>query len=211
MRKKKLEHLQKMQKELDRGPMFEDYLRDSITRIDAEIKATRSSMERLTLRFLRFPPWHARHQPELQRFHKEAPYDKSVFIMTKFPDGATEVDEQLRKVVQATKDAVVNNGLNPRIANSAKYHDWLWDEIEMYLLGCSYGIAIIEDKYRPELNPNIAMEWGWMRAMGKRVLFLQEESFSHGRADFGGLRAWKFSWDNPEPGITQAIQEWAKQ
>jgi hypothetical protein len=52
------------------------------------------------------------------------------------------------------------------------------------------------------------MEWGWMRAMGKRVLFLREKGFAHGRADLGGLRAWNFDWDDPEPGVLTALEAW---
>ena len=66
----------------------------------------------------------------------------------------------------------------------------------------------VEERYRPELNPNVAMEWGWMRAMGKRVLFLREKGFTHGRADLVGLRAWNFDWDDPEPGVLTALEEW---
>lgn len=60
----------------------------------------------------------------------------------------------------------------------------------------------------PELNPNVAMEWGWMRAMGKRVLFLREDGFAHGRAYSGGLRTGSFDWDAPEPGVSTALTEW---
>jgi hypothetical protein len=51
------------------------------------------------------------------------------------------------------------------------------------------------------------MEWGWMRAMGKRVLFLMEDTFSRGRADWGGLRSWRFSWAEPREGVRKAIHE----
>jgi hypothetical protein len=49
------------------------------------------------------------------------------------------------------------------------------------------SIARVEDRHRNELNPNVAMEWGWMRAMGKRVCFLRESGFKNFRADLGDL------------------------
>src|SRR5262249_30467653 len=101
-----------------------------------------------------------------------------------------------------------SRGMRARLATGARFHEWLWDEVEIHLLGCAIGIAIVEDRYRPELNPNVSMEWGWMRAMGKRVLFLREKTFAHGRADLGGLRAWDFDWDEPEFGIATALTEW---
>jgi len=99
-------------------------------------------------------------------------------------------------------------GYTPRIAKRTTYHDWLWDNVELYLLACSRGIAIVEDKYRPELNPNVAMEWGWMRAMGKPVLFLAEQSFAHGRADWDGLIKHRFDWLDPARGTKEAIESW---
>lgn len=73
------------------------------------------------------------------------------------------VDVQLEAVIQAVRDAVEGCGYIPRIARDNQYHPILWDNVELYLLGCRRGIAIVEDKYLPELNPNVAMEWGWMR------------------------------------------------
>ena len=46
--------------------------------------------------------------------------------------------------------------------------------------------AMVEDKYAPELNPNVAMEWGWMRGLGRRVLYLVEQTFTKKRADWSG-------------------------
>jgi nucleoside 2-deoxyribosyltransferase len=80
--------------------------------------------------------------------------------------------------------------------------------VELHLLGCRLGVAVVEDRYLPELNPNVAMEWGWMRAMGKPVLFLVEKSFTKFRADIGGLITAQFSWDDPEGTVEDAISPW---
>jgi hypothetical protein len=204
----KLDRLKKMQEQLDRDPMFGDHIRRNIRRVAAELEETRSAMEELAITFLQIPPWHGRHRTAIHEFNRVSTYNESVFVMTKFPDGNTEQDAELSRVIQAVKEALIKNGLIPRIADGARYHDWVWDEVELHLLGCSQGVAIIEDKYKPELNPNVAMEWGWMRAMGKRVLFLQEANFSHGRADLAGLRCWKFDWQNPEAEIYSAVDQW---
>jgi nucleoside 2-deoxyribosyltransferase len=72
-------------------------------------------------------------------------------------------------------------------------------------------VAIVEDKVKSELNPNVAMEWGFMKAMGKPVLYLEEESFKERRADWSGLIRDPFAWDDPMPGIEKAITNWLKQ
>jgi hypothetical protein len=78
------------------------------------------------------------------------------------------------------------------------------------LLGCKRGIAIVEDKYLPELNPNVAMEWGWMRGMGRNVLYLVEKEFKRQRADWGGLIEAPFDWANPKLGIEKGVRDWLK-
>jgi hypothetical protein len=77
------------------------------------------------------------------------------------------------------------------------------------LVGCQRGVAIIEDKYLPELNPNVAMEWGWMKGMGRDVLFLREEDFKHERADWKGLVDYTFTWADPAPGVNAALDKFS--
>jgi hypothetical protein len=159
-----------------------------------------------------FPPQHSRHENLLDLFHLDASYDKSVFVMTKFPDPAkpAPVDAQLEAVIKAVRDAVTGCGYEARLANDKVFHPILWDNVELYLLGCNRGIAIVEDKYLPELNPNVAMEWGWMRGMGRNVLYLVEKDFKKGRADWGGLIESRFDWANPVPDIEAGIKAWLK-
>ena len=76
------------------------------------------------------------------------------------------------------------------------------------LFGCRRGIAIVESKYRQELNPNVTMEWGWMRGMGKDVLYLVEGTFDLARADISGLLQDRFLWEAPEADISKAINQW---
>ena len=90
--------------------------------------------------------------------------------MTKFPDAAQNRDknDQLERVLKAISEAVQACSFKPRIARFPQnYHPGLWDNVELFLLGCKRGIAVVEDRYKPELNPNVMMEWGWMRGMGK--------------------------------------------
>jgi hypothetical protein len=193
---------------LDRDPLYAGFLEQKIRRVREELKTCRNEMEHLVKLLLQVPPWHSRHRTALGPFFKDGDYDSSVFLMTKFPDGDSEPDEKLQCIINLVCTGLLERGLRPRLATGARFHDWLWDEVELHLLGCATGVAIVEDRYRPELNPNVAMEWGWMRAMGKRVLFLRERSFAHGRADIGGLRAWNFDWDAPEAGIRTALTEY---
>ena len=164
--------------------------------------------EYLESNLLRYPPQHYKnHSEELRKFLEVAPYDKSVFIMTKFAETDEGDDKVLKEIIAEVKSSIIGAGFIPRIATFG-YHDWLWQNVELYLLGCEKGVAIVEDRCRKEMNPNVAFEWGWMKGMGKRVFYLMEESFAHNRADWSGLLSKTFSWDNPKEGIREALREW---
>lgn len=194
---------------------FEVDLEDQQRRLLQErIEAYRLHALRKLSQMVDFPARHQRHNAVLDSFWKDGRFDECVFIMTKFlevdPAKRSDKDVQLERVVSVVSAAVENVGFKARIANQVQYHPILWDNVELHLLGCGRGIAIVEDRYLNELNPNVVMEWGWMRAMGRPVLFLVEEKFQGLRADVQGLISHNFAWDDPEPGIKTAVASWLK-
>jgi hypothetical protein len=113
----------------------------------------------------------------------------SVFIMTKYPDGAdAERDAELQTVIDTAKAAVSRCGFYSSMANAEVRHPNLLKNVEVHKLACSHGVAIVENKFRPDLNPNVATEWGWMRAMRKPVLYLMEKDVKVTPADAAGTR-----------------------
>jgi len=138
------------------------------------------------------------------------PYNRRAFIMTKYPDEAdAKLDAQLQTVINTVKDAVKAKAYHPYLAGEKAWHQNLWENVEFHMLVCARGIAIVEDRFNPKLNPNVAMEWGWMRAMKKPVLYLVEKRVPAAQipADMMGLiRSW-FDWDNPEADIPRLIAE----
>jgi len=157
-------------------------------KLDEEIRDSYKKLNAVLERYEREPERHyLRHVQALAEFQKEGSYNESVFIMTKYPAAGEPKATELQAVIDAVAEGIRKRNYKPRIASTAAYHRWLWDNVELYLLGCAHGVAIVEDKYVPELNPNVAMEWGWMHAMGRSVLFLREKSFQHARADWNGL------------------------
>ena len=161
---------------------------------------------------VRWPPHQLKHAARLKEFHDSGKiYERSVFIMTKFPEGNDPVDAELNKVIETVQNNIVQNGFFPRIAlGHPRYFPTVWDNVELHLLGCKRGVAIIENRYKKELNPNVALEWGWMRAMDKDVLFLLENDFKEFRADILGFIPDKFSWEHPEQDIPGLMTAWLK-
>lgn len=181
-----------------------------LTEIQQRIEQYEEKRMKTLATLLTFPPFHIRHSPKLKEFHQYGCFEKSVFIMTKFPEGDGEKDIELREVIDTVVKAIKGCGFIPRIASDREFHEGLWDNVETYLFGCKRGVAIVESKYKNELNPNVMMEWGWMRGMGKEVLYLVEKSFDLKRADISGLIQYNFTWELPQNEIKTAIQKWLK-
>jgi hypothetical protein len=159
--------------------------------------------------FLALPPQHLRYETKLGQFRREADFEKSVFIMTKFPEGKSAEARQLSAIIATVQRTIRSAGFMPRIASDRMYYEDVWSNVELYLLGCRYGVAIVEATYRPELNPNVAMEWGWMRGLGKDVLFLVEKrAQKYVRADWSGLIRQEFLWKAPKKTIPPHVRAW---
>jgi len=182
-------------------PSLEDLERD----ISARRRELAAQGRKYLVELERYPDRLYGVEKYLAEFHVDGVFDRSVFIMTKYPQGAAAMDRGLSRVIDSVKAAVRACGMTPRLASDRHYHDRLWTNVQIYMLGCSRGIAIMESYYRAELNPNVAMEWGWMTALGRSVLYLKEQTFEHARADWDGLLHDAFDWNDPDPGITDAI------
>ena len=176
-------------------------------KIQQQIESYHKDQAKLLDELVHFPPHTIEHFANLKQFHQASSYEKSVFIMTKFPGNDSLPDAQLTKVIKAVQGAVVSAGFVPHLASDKTFNPMLWKNVELYLLACSRGIAIVESKHTPELNPNVTMEWGWMRGMDRPVLFLVEQSFDKTRADLSGLIQELFDWTDPEPGIQSAVKK----
>jgi hypothetical protein len=111
--------------------------------------------------------------------------------MMKFPDPANMEVWQLQcleDIYVAVKDELDRHGLVARRADKKVYatSKRLWDNLCIYMLGCRYGVAILEDHVGDELNPNVALEYGFMKGLGREVVLLKERRFKHLRADLVG-------------------------
>jgi nucleoside 2-deoxyribosyltransferase len=77
------------------------------------------------------------------------------------------------------------------------------------MIGCKYGIAVLENILENEFNPNVALEYGFMRALGKPVLLLEEKRMSP-RADILGTLWEQFDMvEGIQKTIADAINRWA--
>src|SRR3712207_9041877 len=82
-----------------------------------------------------------RRPPRSTLFPYTTLFRSSVFVMTKFPDPKSNrpEDAELTAVIEAVRDAVAARGYVARLACDDRYASGLWDNVEVYLLGCHRG------------------------------------------------------------------------
>jgi hypothetical protein len=146
---------------------------------------------------------------------KDVPFNKSVFVMMKFPDQASMDSRQTNMLTEIWDELgkILNTyGLTARRADKKAYHDQMWENICVYMLGCRYGIAVLEDRAAKELNPNVTLEYGFMKAMNRNVVLFRDINFKHDRADLTGKLAKSFEIDENgvlnKPMFVKAVQDW---
>jgi len=203
---KDIVRLQRTHKEILNSPLQAADKTERTDKLETEIGKKKQEKIQVLENLVLFPPHHGQYAQYIDQFCKATPCEKSVFIMTKYPDGKDAAkDAELKRVIKLVTDAVTECGFFPHLAANKKYHPNLWENIEFYLLVCGRGIAIVENKFNEKLNPNVAMEWGWLRAMKKPVLYLIEEKVDVIPPDVVALIKDRFQWDNPEPVVRDAV------
>lgn len=132
-------------------------------------------------------------------------YDRNVFIMTRFQSDTkalVQLDATIRASLRSRK--LIGHRADDRCYPSDRN---LWDNVCTYMLCCKYGVAILEDIIVQEFNPNVALEYGFMRALGKPTLLLKEQRFDP-RADILGTLWQNFDILDIETTVSNAINKW---
>jgi hypothetical protein len=141
--------------------------------------------------------------------------EDGVFLMMKFPTGDMDAPRRkcLDEIYAAISGELLAHGLVAKRADDKDYSDQIWDNICIYMLGCKYGIAILEDQLSREPNANVTLEYGYMKAAGKEVALLKEARFSL-TADTVGLITKEFRIDVDDldattAAVSDAIRKWS--
>lgn len=164
---------------------------------------------------LGLPPGFEHLASGVKRFREDFTYDHSVFVMMKFPDpavispGHVELLDDIWVAIDHTLNAY---GLKARRADKRAYSDQLWENVCIYMLGSRYGLAVLEDRVAAELNPNVALEYGFMKALQRQVALLRDIGFKHDRADLTGKLSLPFEIVDgrklDRKSLTRSVRNW---
>jgi len=148
---------------------------------------------------------------------KDFPFEKNVFVMMKFSEkNSSKTEDILLGKIWNTINSTLSQSYGCRAlrADQKDYTqgEWIWNNVCVYMESSKFGIAVLENLLSSEFNPNVAIEFGYIKSLGRNVLLLKEKSFENIRADLIG-RIWKeFSADTEasiEETIENAIHRWA--
>lgn len=129
------------------------------------------------------------------QFKNENKNKKTAFIMTDF---------RHMKYAEKTNEILYNhNQIYGRIAKvpGGEFYGTIWENIEVFMHGCDFGICIYADDSKPDLegnerdkmNPNVSIEVGYMLGLQKKICFLKHDSIAKLPSDFSGVNYLPFS------------------
>lgn len=143
---------------------------------------------------------------ELTSFHVDHPdVGRCGFLMMSFSDSRGHGE-----ISAAVKSTCEGFGLKALRADDYRYADEFFPNIKTYMHGCSFGIAVFERVEAESFNPNVALEVGYMLALGKPVCLLKERTLKALHGDLVGHLYEVFGLDNIETSIPVVLGKWLR-
>ncbi len=146
-------------------------------------------------------------QDSLQQFQKDHPNaDKVAFIMMQFSDTSAHTG-----IEAAIKSTLTKYNFTGLLARDKEYHDEMLPNIQTYMHGCGFGIAVFERIEKEVFNPNVSLEVGYMMALKKRVLLLKDKNLMALHADLVGKLYRSFDVQHPAETIPDPLEAWMEE
>lgn len=137
-------------------------------------------------------------------FQKDYPDPSRVaFIMMQF--GNTRMHQE---ITQSIRDTLSGYGITGLRADDKEYHEDLFPNVQTYIHGCSFGVAVFERLQGDEFNPNVALEVGYMRALRKPLCLLRDSTVKTLPTDLVGKLYKTFDTQNAASSIPQVLTKW---
>lgn len=182
-----------------RSPL-EDLLQGSLTWSSPPVATNESSRGMV----IEEPPVEV--SDSLRRFKEDYPNpEKVAFIMMEF--GTTKGHYF---IVDAVKKALNENEIVGVRADDKRYHDDLYYNVVTYLHGCGLALAVFERLEANVTNPNIALEVGYLLAMGKPVCLLKDQTLETLQSDLVGKLYDPFDPQDPDQTIPPLVSRWLR-
>ena len=147
-------------------------------------------------------------QPVLDAFSADHPkFEQNVFVAMRFRG-----NEQFTEIDRAVREALAAYGLTGQRADDKVYSvdGDLWNNVCVYMMGCKYAACIFEEIDERDFNPNVAIEYGFLRAMNRQILLLKEQRVPTMPTDMVGKMYRTFDSYKISQTISAQITLWAE-
>jgi len=142
--------------------------------------------------------------PFVQRFENDYPEPRhTAFIIMRFGNTIAH-----KAILNAIRKTLKRYGIEAIRADDKTYADSLMTNVRTLMHGCGFGIAVFERIESDAHNPNVALEVGYMLALGKPICLLKDKSLSGLPTDMVGSLYYEFDVFDPEITIEKAISAW---
>jgi len=115
-----------------------------------------------------------------------------------------------RSAEKAIRSCLTKYGINGLRADDKHYHDDLFPNVLTYLWGSIIGIAVFERLETEDFNPNVSLEVGYMRALGKHICLLKDKTLPTLQTDLIGKLYTPFDPQDPEGSIPESLEKWLR-
>jgi hypothetical protein len=147
-------------------------------------------------------------QPFVDAFSQDHPdFGKNVFIAMRFRPG-----KQFVEIHDAVKSGLAKYDLKGLRSDDKTYppDGDLWNNICVYMMGCKFGVCVFEEIDERGFNPNVPLEYGFMRATNRQVLLLKDVQIPKMPSDMTGKLYRSFDTYNITLTIHEQISQWAE-
>jgi hypothetical protein len=142
----------------------------------------------------------------LERFRKDHPDPSKVaFVMMRF--GQTPAHNNIVAGIQA---ALASSDIVSVRADEKEYHEDLFQNIQTYIYGCAFGVAVFERLEEENFNPNVSLEVGYMMALKKPICLLKDRTLKTLHTDLIGKLYRVFDPQDPSGSISVELSKWLK-
>lgn len=132
-------------------------------------------------------------------------YHKNCFLIMPFSSTPThqEIHNQLRSIMRAI-------GFNLLRADDKQYTDDVLSNIETYIYGCRFAVAVHERVLQDEHNANVALEIGYFIGLKKPVCLLKEKTVKALPSDLQGRLYVEFDGFNIKESLEISLEKWLR-
>lgn len=143
------------------------------------------------------------HQ-SLESFKKDYPDPKRVgFLMMSFEERGYHSD-----LIKNLKDCFRKENIEILRADDKEYHHDLFCNIQTYIHGCGFGVAIFDKVGAKDFNPNVSLEVGYMLSLNKEILFLKNRDLETLSTDLMGKLHKNFNTYKIKETVPPQVANW---